>query len=71
MALVGFSSQKNYFPDIFRIVENSWVSLGLGKFKNWRYLKFLLSFQFREILEFQEKRVETFVVFDFRVGSCR
>ena len=33
MALVGLSSQKNYFPDIFRIVENSWVGLGIRIFK--------------------------------------
>ena len=33
MALVGFFSQKNYFPDILRIVENSWVGLGIRKFK--------------------------------------
>ena len=33
MALVGFSSQKNYFPDILRTVENSWVGLGIRMFK--------------------------------------
>ena len=34
MALVGLSSRKNDFPDIPLIVENSWVGLGMGMFKN-------------------------------------
>ena len=33
MALVVLSSQKNYFPDILRRVENSWVGLGIKMFK--------------------------------------
>ena len=33
MAVVGFSSQKKYFPDILRIVENSWIGLGIRSFK--------------------------------------
>ena len=39
--------------------------------QNLKIFELLLSFQFGEILEFQEKRVEVFGVFDFRVGSCR
>ena len=33
MAFVGLSSQKNDFPDILRLVENSWVGLEILMFK--------------------------------------
>ena len=46
--------------------------MGRSRNKNVQILKIfevLLSFQFGEILEFQEKRVENLEVFAFRGGS--
>ena len=40
MAPAGLFLQKNDFPDILRIVENSWVGLEIRMFKIWRYMKF-------------------------------
>ena len=48
-------------------MDRSWNK----KFQDLKNIEVLLSFQFGESFEIQEKRVKIFKVFDFRVGSCQ